>query len=461
MDASNKILEDLFRLDNIELVYEKEIAPRSFLGMDRMDSTAFDKNKIVHFDVIQRKCIEGTYRFSPYVEVLKCKGRADKPRVISIPTIRDRIVLHLLKEFLHLTFPDSVNHDLPNSIIKKLGSFIVSEKAIPRSFVKLDIKSFYDSIDHVVLILILSQKISSSVAVRLIRSAIESPTVAPGSRKQESGRHRNQLGVPQGLAISNILADIYLDNFDAKAKGIVLYYQRYVDDILAIVDSAKSIDIINTLTSELELINLSLNESKSRSGSIAETIEYLGYRFALPLISVRQPTVDRFVNSIAARFTSYRKGKAAFMIEHPNMMPETHREVFIEDLNEKITGALSETKRYGWIFFFSEINDVALLHKLDSIVESFFCRLEDFNFLPPSNLKSLAKSYYEARHSPRSGYIHDYSSYVTVQDKLEYIKRRGLLNPEKTYSQLEIERIFESVKRAHLSSLEMDVGTNS
>ena len=67
--------------------------------------------------------------------------------------------------------------------------------------------------------------------------------------------------------------------------------------------------------------------------------------------------------------------------------------VFIEDLNEKITGALSEQKRYGWLLYFAEINDMQLLHKLDGIIRGFFRRLADFDYQPPRRL-SLNASHF-------------------------------------------------------------------
>ncbi|MEC4818039.1 MAG: RNA-directed DNA polymerase, partial [Scytonema sp. PMC 1069.18] len=57
---------------------------------------------------------------------------------------------------------------------------------------------------------------------------------------------------------------------------------------------------------------------------------------------------------------------------------ESLKEIFITNLNEKITGAISEERKYGWIFYFNAINDVSLLYKIDNIIAGFFKRLEDF-----------------------------------------------------------------------------------
>lgn len=100
-----------------------------------------------------------------------------------------------------------------------------------------------------------------------------------------------------------------------------------------------------------------------------------------------------------------------------------------------------------------------LLHSLDSIVRSFFSRLPDFSAKPPTSLKSIAKAYYEAKYRPEGGYVLNYRIYEPLKAKIEYLDRRGLYETNLTEKQ--IVYLFERVKRQHLSSLEVDVGTFS
>ncbi|WP_254844808.1 reverse transcriptase domain-containing protein, partial [Dickeya dadantii] len=78
------------------------------------------------------------------------------------------------------------------------------------SFIKFDVANFYPSIDHVKLISRLRKNIRDERVLKLIESAIKSPTVSKASKKDKP----SALGVPQGLSISNILATIYLSNID-------------------------------------------------------------------------------------------------------------------------------------------------------------------------------------------------------------------------------------------------------
>jgi len=127
-------------------------------------------------------------------------------------------------------------------------------------------------------------------------------------------------------------------------------------------------------------------------------------------------------------------------------------------LNEKITGSLSENKRYGWLFYFLEINDMELLHKLDSIISKFFGKLNDFAHVAPPALKKVSKAYYKTKRAPYDGYIHNYEKYNSIKEKINYLSNRGYLNPKGHYKIEDIETIFNRVKRKRLSDLELDVG---
>ncbi|MEI8704515.1 hypothetical protein [Pseudoalteromonas sp. B62] len=137
--------------------------------------------------------------------------------------------------------------------------------------------------------------------------------------------------------------------------------------------------------------------------------------------------------------------------------------LFLLNINEKITGAITETKRYGWIFYFIEITDIHSLHKLDSIISKQFTRLEMFNKQPPKELKSLVKSHYSAKYSTFDGYIHNYGVYKSTIEKIRFLVKFGYLNEQDTqnFTEEEIARKFEIAKSTRLVKLEEDIGNIS
>ena len=117
--------------------------------MDRITQNVFEENLDNNLEVIFRKVKAGTYRFTRYREMLISKGKGKEPRVISIPTIRDKLVLAMLHKILQDSFYEEVNEPLLHSIIGSVTKTI-KEKDFD-CFVKIDIKRFYASINHSIL----------------------------------------------------------------------------------------------------------------------------------------------------------------------------------------------------------------------------------------------------------------------------------------------------------------------
>lgn len=304
----------------------------------------------------------------------------------------------------------------------------------------------------------LKRKIRSIKILDLLRSSIKTPTVPSNYKKIDKTKYKRISGIAQGLSISNILANIYLNDTDEKLNNLGLIYFRYVDDILIISGENDLDNLVNLIKNELNTYKLEINDAKTECHLGNCTFDYLGYKLSLPKVSIKDANVERFITSIAAKFSLYAHSSESQLKKYTWLTKEIQKQVFIEDLNEKITGALSDNKRYGWLFYFLEINDMELLHKLDSIIIKFFGKLNDFNNCAPPSLKKLSRAYYKAKKQPFGGYIHNYEIFNSLSDKIKYLSNRGHLNPKSIYKKEDIEIIFNRVKRKRLTDLEKDVG---
>ncbi len=451
-----QLLRNYFRVSYLREIYEEKFQYSESKGIDRINGNQFKKQSKFNIKVIHEKCLRGAYKFSPYLELLKSKGRNKNPRVLAIPTVRDRIVLHALKEILFQIFPECVPTKLANTYVHEIKEF--SQKIQPSmiGILHTDIENFYGSINREILLCKLASRIKSKKLLRLIRRAIETPVVPKDYRKEELKSYEEKGGIPQGLAISNILAAIYLLELDREMQSSEYVYFRYVDDILIFatvenVQNAKK--VLDFRIAELEL-NLNLAKTDIKTGDTE--FDYLGYRFKLPNVTVKPKSVENFLLSITAMFSRYIHTKKGRLRKYKYLTEESLKEEFLLDVNEKITGAISENRRYGWIFYFNEINTLETLHQMDKVIESLFSRLEDFGKVAPSQLKRLSRAYYEARYSPTDGYVHNYNEYEQLTQKIDFLSRRGRLDPEKEYSEVEIVEMFESIKRRNLAELDKD-----
>jgi len=461
LDDVEQTFDQRLSMENLRTVYAEEIAGRGGTGMDGLSPSRFDEQKETELRTIQRKCRDGSYTFTPYREVLKSRGRKRKPRVISIPTVRDRIVLYLLKDLLHDIFDDCVNRSLPNQVVRRLKKYYLESNLDEKVVYIADIKSFYDDINHDHLERKIRSRINPEKIIKLIFRSLKTPTVPRNYRRENKDNYIPQCGVPQGLAISNILAEICLEGFDQKISSEVDFYERYVDDILLFCDADDVSEKYTLIGKNLtERGDLSLNEDKSKPIDVEDGFQYLGYRFDGDNISVKQKSVDEFIDSIASLFTYLRENIEIEIKERYGVDRERLKSIFVEKINEKLTGVVSKDNRYGWVFYFMEINDEALLHQIDSIVEDFFKRSPLFDEVP-SNLKSIARAYWEVKSRPRGGYVQNYDQFETPKEKYGYLRDHGVVNPDEEYTVDEIELLFAKERDRTISRLKADAGTMS
>lgn len=453
MQNKRSAFKEFFSPEALTKTFNDRIKSKPSIGIDGTSISAFESRINVETTTCSKKIKTYKFKFSPYLEEVKSKGRGKIPRVISKPTIRDKTLLSSTNLCLQAYFPDVVSRKLPNEIIRDIKKNLHdSNKDL--FFCKIDIKSFYDAISHEILEKKLKKNLDKKT-LWIVSNAIRNITVS-GLAKKASYPKENTLGIPQGLPISNILSDIYLQHVDNHFKSD--NYRRYVDDILIISpnETSKTTEKIKAL---LKKVKLETNE-KTVEGKISDGLEYLGYEFrSRNIVSVRESSIDKFIRSLIAPITRYKKGLDK-SIGRTWLTVETRKNILIEHLNEKIIGAISEKKRFGWIFYFIEITDLKILYDLDAIVKRELIKAR-FSVDEYARVKRLARAFHEAKHSPEGGYIHNYDKYKTTEEKIQALMRFGYLDPNGStaYTPEHINSLFDKLRASQLLQLEIDIGT--
>ena len=138
------VFAELFKPSALIDVFQVKFAESSTKGVDRINGFQFAGRASAELTVASNKCLSGTYRFTPYLENLKTKGRAKEPRLIAIPSIRDRIVLHQLNKILAAAFPDCIPRNIANTYVRTVA--IELSKLSKKTYVcGCDIKNFGSS----------------------------------------------------------------------------------------------------------------------------------------------------------------------------------------------------------------------------------------------------------------------------------------------------------------------------
>lgn len=431
---------DIFSKENLQKIYEKDIVLSIATGIDNMSHKLFWEVLDKQISIISDKAKNGKYTFTKYKLKLISKGRGKVPREISIPTIRDRIALKALCNFLQRRFSSSLDFTLPQQVIKGVKNDIYSGNYT--AFIKLDVSNFYPSIKHNLLKSRIRKRIRNKEILHLIESAITSPTVTRPSSKDL----KNECGVPQGLSISNVLAAIFLSNLDKRYIELKnIKYYRYVDDVLILCSKQSSIDISNDIVKQFKRIGLKVHcpikvPEKSSKGEIGvDDFSYLGYRFSGKLVSARIASVEKLRESILSIFSGYKYSKIK-------------SKGFLEwRLNLRITGCVFTDKSKGWLFFFSEINDEPLLHELDHFVKKL-CKRYGVAISP----KKFVRSYFQIKHKKyESSYIPNFDTYEI--DDMSAVLTRYFNKSTQGMTDEEIEYNFKKRISRQVKDLETDI----
>ena len=376
------------------------------VGIDGTTKQKFDEILDDELSMIQRKIENNTYEFSFYKQKLLVKS-VNKTREISIPTLRDKLVIKYLYSCITSKFENVVKDILTaQQIVKK----VKDSKSKYDSFIKVDIQNFFPSINHEILLNKLMSKIDDENILNLISKVITQSTIDVKTPFKQRVKYNNKIGVPQGLSISGLLSEIYLFDLVQKYTNKEnLEFFRYVDDVLIFCNKNDIDKIIKELKNDFEDLKLTIhdfesNSNKSSYGSINESIEFLGYKFQDELISVRESSVQKMYLNISKIFTLYKNKKYS------------SKEEFFIRLNLKITGCIIDGKKYGWISFFSLINDHKLLFSIDKFVENN-CKKLNINY---EKIKKFSRAIYEIN-NPNTNYLtYDLSSLRVSRNELIY-----------------------------------------
>lgn len=430
---------EFFLPESLKGLFNDRIVKSRAVGRDGMKLGRFRADLESEVELISKKVLAGSYRFTPYKERLISRGAQRTPRQISIPTIRDRLTLRATCNLLAELVPEAKPR-VPHSYIKSIVERI-RKASEHKSFIRVDVQNFYPSIDHKILLMALESYGCAPFLLALIEKAIATST---GPSK---GLSSVKVGVPQGLSISNSLAAIYLLQTDREQSEYDDEYFRYVDDILVICPSHRATDRFKQIYGDLAKVNLTPHcigtSGKSEIRLVSAGIDYLGYNITPARVSVRKSSYARMFINLSRVITKHRYRK--------------DKEKLIFRLNLKITGCVIDGKRRGWLMFFAQTEDISQLAFLDKFVSD---QLRRAGISPEKiNLCRFVKAYYEIRYRGiTSSYIPNFDTY-SLDDKIRAISRlTGVsvevvsLRPAET-----IELEFERLIAKEVADLEQDV----
>ncbi len=268
---------------------------KSSRGSDGIKIQDFSRNLTSNLETLCSELRNNRYSFRPLRPVKIAKDRLNPSRgtrTLQIPTIRDRVVLKALQEFIT---PELVGFNAPFSFAyqdKKNVETAISEilqlSQIYSFAVEADIKSYFDLIPVELLIESLFRILPQSSLKPLIKLAlqVEEKIVDPTETASADYFGYDQRGIAQGSALSPTLANFYLAPLDYVLARLKIPTIRYADDIVLFAQSSNdAIKAYEIAKETLKLLGLDMHplgtskDSKSHIRNLkTDGLECLGYR---------------------------------------------------------------------------------------------------------------------------------------------------------------------------------------
>jgi RNA-directed DNA polymerase len=217
-----------------------------------------------------------------------------KTRRISASDFRDRVVHHALCNIIGPVFESRFIFDsFANRKGKGTHSAIIRFEKFMRGVslnrrnctddmhphgnavigyaLKADVRHYFDTVDHRILLSIIKRRIMDPSALWLIRIILEHHKSAAPEK-----------GMPLGNLTSQLFANIYLNELDQFVKHALKarYYMRYVDDFAILHRDRKTLECWKGGISAFleQCLNLSLHPEKSKVIPLRNGITLLGFR---------------------------------------------------------------------------------------------------------------------------------------------------------------------------------------
>ena len=294
------LMDKVYARKNLEASWEQVRRNQGAAGVDGQSVTRFQANEAKHLEELEKELKDGTYRPQAVRRCWIPKAGSGKMRPLGIPTVKDRIVQAAIRNAMEPIFEarfvgESYGFRPGRGCKDALRRVDALLKAGYTYVVDADIQSYFDTIDHELLL----DEVKGEIADGKVLALIER---YPRQRVlEESKTWTPEAGTPQGAVISPLLANIYLHPVDVAIKAAGHEMVRYADDLVILCKTeAEARQALELLKAEMTRRKLTLHPVKTRlvDASKPGGFDFLGYHFERGYRWPRKKSMDKLKDAV-------------------------------------------------------------------------------------------------------------------------------------------------------------------
>lgn len=258
------MIEKVLTKENLQQAYRKVYVNKGSSGVDGKTVydllTTLQENQKTYLARIR----SGSYQVSPILGIEIPKSNGGK-RLLGVPTVVDRVFQQSIQQVLQPIFeidfqensygfrPQRSAHDALSKSLEYINKGY-------QDIVDIDLKSFFDEVNHDLLLTLIHRRVKCVYLMKLIRKFLRAPILKNGVLS------KRRKGVPQGSPLSPLLSNILLNELDKELVSRGLNYVRYADDFSIYVKSGISAKRVgNSIYKYLRnVLDLPINRKKSK-----------------------------------------------------------------------------------------------------------------------------------------------------------------------------------------------------
>jgi hypothetical protein len=247
----------------------------------------FRRNWVNERNLIKQEIAADRFRFGLLERIVKPDGKE-----IDLWGARDALVLKALSIVLGQILPVSSrcthvkNHGGAKAAVRQVQAHLAKNRFVLRT----DVKSYYASIDHVLLMDRLARIVGDRTILNLCGQYMKR-TCEQGGWFWDHDR-----GISLGCPLSPLIGAFFLGELDARMERSGLFYVRFMDDILVLAPTHARLRMaVRKVNETLSALRLEKHPDKTFIGKIQRGFDFLGYRFGAAVLQLAQATVEKFV----------------------------------------------------------------------------------------------------------------------------------------------------------------------